>query len=205
MGERSIFHATFLITKRLFLFFPFCKIVSITRTGGWEEIQGFRGHAQRGRNEGSNYRRQSTVCSVINSIINSVHDEWMNRHARLSFLPPRSFITPRYTSSSSFAGRERDFYRSSTRRKEPRKGEPVLPFHTRRCTKPLSLRWHFQLVRIAGKHHASFFFPFFFCGMSLQNVGTRKFTGIVWHQIYIYIFLKCEIVRFQYFLSILTN
>lgn len=185
MGERSIFHATFLITKRLFLFFPFCKIVSITRTGGWEEIQGFRGHAQRGRNEGSNYRRQSTVCSVINSIINSVHDEWMNRHARLSFLPPRSFITPRYTSSSSFAGRERDFYRSSTRRKEPRKGEPVLPFHTRRCTKPLSLRWHFQLVRIAGKHHASFFFLFFFAECLFTELGN---SPVLCDIRYIYIF-----------------
>lgn len=60
----------------LFLFFSFLQNrFYITRTGGWEEIQGFRGHAQRGRNEGSNYRRQSTVCSVINSIINSVHDE----------------------------------------------------------------------------------------------------------------------------------
>lgn len=135
MGERSIFYTTFLNNLFLlyFFFLSFCEIVSTTISqervsGVGKKFRGLLGDAQQGRNEGWNYRRQSTVCSVINSIINSLHDEWMNRHARLSFCRLVPLSPPLVTHPSSFAGRERDFYRSSTRRKEPRKGEPCSLF-----------------------------------------------------------------------------
>lgn len=135
---------------------------------------------KRGRtSEGWNYRRQSAVCSVINSIINSLHDgEWI---ATLGCRSTDVPLSPLVTHSPLFAGRERDFYRSSTRRKDLEKGNRV-PFHTRSCTKPLSVLWHFQLVRIAGKHHASFF-----VGCSITMLGNSK-VSCTEYQVIIIIF-----------------